>query len=147
MSPSNSCMRTNGSRKLPVTRSQQNSALETATAPNNPAMRPFCLVVMSISLPGCLAPPVCFDGAVGGKEAQRADAEEVEDVLQINGAANEALEVVARRRVLDELAHPAVCSLARGPADDEEQHQDCPGDEGRHHLRFGEGADEEADGA
>src|SRR6059058_3257951 len=130
MTPSASCTQTYGSEKRPAMKSQVKRALTTATAPNKPAACPFCLRVIS------LAPAMRLDRAVGGEEAERADREEVDDVLEIERPAAERVEVADGAEVGDHLADRAF-RLLGGPADDPGHEQDDERDERRHHLAHG----------
>src|SRR3954463_13913981 len=117
---------------------KENTALDTATAPNNPPACPFFLRVMY------LAPAMRLDRAVGGEEAERADRHEIDDVLEIERPAAERVEVADGAEIRDHLARRAL-GLGGGPADDPGHEQDHEGDEGRDHLALGERADEGAD--
>src|SRR6266446_6511227 len=124
---------------LPVTNSQLNTALKSTTTPNRPAIRPQLLRLIGS------APPVRLDRAVGREEAEDDDREEVDDVLQVEGSLAEGIQVAHRGEIADQLAHPAL-RLGRRPADDPGHQQHHEGDQRRHHLRFGQRGDEEADG-
>src|SRR6266481_739149 len=123
----------------PVTNSQLNTALNSTTKPNRPAIRPQFLRLIGS------APPVRLDRAVGREQAEDDDREEVDDVLQVEGSLAEGIQVAHRGEIADQLAHPAL-RLGRRPADDPGHQQHHEGDQRRHHLRFGQRGDEEADG-
>src|SRR5207249_2779415 len=124
---------------VPIRNNQQRMAYTRATKPNTPAMRPWFF--RSIEL----APPVRLDRAIGREKAEDDDREEVDEILWLDGALAEGIEVAHRGEIGDEIAHPAF-GFAGGPADDPGHQQDHEGDQRRHHLRFGQRRDEEADG-
>src|SRR5262249_39067118 len=93
-------------------KNQQNSALRSATAPKRPAACPCCLMVMALS-----APAMRLDRAMRGEQPQRADREEVDEVLQVDGALAEGIEVRDRAQVGDDFPGRPL-RLRGGPADD-----------------------------
>src|SRR3954462_9565131 len=101
--------------------SQVNTALDTATAPYNPAACPFCLRGMY------LAPAMRLDRAVGGEEAERADRHEIDEVLEIERAAAERVGGADGAGIGAPLARGAL-RLRGGPADDPGHEQDHEGD-------------------
>src|SRR5512141_755960 len=123
---------------LPVTNSQLKTALNSTTTPSRPAIRP-----QFFSLIGS-APPVRLDRAVGREQAEDDDREEVDDVLHLERALAEGVEVADGSEIGDEVTHPALRLRCR-PADDPGHQQDHEGDQRRHHLRLGERGDEEPD--
>src|SRR5260370_16281912 len=94
-----------------LTKSKLNTALTRITTPNRPPMRPHCFEFI------WSAPAVRLDRAIGREQAEYDDREEVDDVLQVDGALAEGIEVAHAGEIGDEVAHPAL-GLARGPADD-----------------------------
>src|SRR5437016_5911737 len=72
---------------LPVTNSQLKTALKRTTRPKRPAMRPQFLRLIGS------APPVRLDRAIGREEAEDDDREEIDDVLQLEGALAEGVEM------------------------------------------------------
>src|SRR6184192_122342 len=100
--PSTTWTHTYGSANRPVMKSQEKNAESSATAPNRPAACPFCLTVMVSS-----APAMRLDCAVRGEQAQRADREEVDEVLQFDRTLAERIEVGDGAQIGDELARGA----------------------------------------
>src|SRR5437764_9662185 len=96
---------------LPVTNSQLKTALNSTTSPKRPAIRPQFLRLIGS------APPVRLDRAVGREQSEDDDREEVDDVLQFEGALAEGVEMADGGEIGDEVAHPALC-LGSRPADD-----------------------------
>src|SRR5262245_30534778 len=129
--PSASWIQTAGWEKRPAMKNQQKSALKSATAPKRPAAWPCCLMVMAFS-----APAMRLDRAVGGEQSQRAVREEVDEVLQLDGALAEGIEVGDGAQVGDQLAGGALRLRGR-PADDPGHEQHHEGDQRRHHLALG----------
>src|SRR5207249_5004583 len=107
---------------LPVTNSQLNTALKRTTRPKRPAIRPQFLRLIGS------APPVRLDRAVGREQAEDDDREEVDDVLQLEGALAEGVEMADGREISDEVAHPSLRFGSR-PADDPGHQEDDEGDQ------------------
>ena len=89
------------------------------------------------------APAVRLDRPVAGKQADRADREEIDGVLQFDGASAERVEVRDGAQVGDELAGRAL-RLGRRPADDPGHEQDDESDQRRDSLVFREARDEQS---
>src|SRR5919201_1113699 len=134
--PSTSWIQTYGSANRPVMKSHEKNAESSATAPNRPAACPFCLTVMMSS-----APAMRLDRTVRGEQPERANREEVDEVLQFDRSLAERVEVRHRAQVGNELARRAL-SLRGRPADDPRHQQHDERDQRRDHLALRQAGDE-----